>query len=169
MPPTLLTRDANHVTATWDKLFMVVWKRNVTVMAAQTIRNQLKEFIAIVPGRRVALLTVVEQGAPLPSSDARAALANILRSCRDDLICSAVAMEGSGFVVAAQRAVAIGLSMVAKQPFPHRIFASPQQAGEFVAEHFNEGPSASTDEIVRTLEEVRRSGVVPEIRLGANG
>jgi hypothetical protein len=130
--PTALTDDADHCTGILGPVFVVVWKREVSVAAAKSIQFALRDFAAGSPEGHVALLTIVEEAAPMPSADSRTALANILRFNAEELICSAVAMRGSGFRAATVRGVATGLSLLARQPFPHRVFASIEQSSAWV-------------------------------------
>ena len=157
--PRVLCSDESHCTGTWGRFFMVVWKGSTTVEAARAIQYGLRDFAAGHGGQRVVLITVVEASAPLPNADARTALSNILRFCADDVLCSGVAMEGDGFRAAAVRGVATGLSLVARQPFPHQVFASVGQAAAWVTRHVNKQspskPMAASD-IERAVDCLRR-------------
>jgi hypothetical protein len=120
---------------TWGPVFFVVWKGEVEIRIAEAVQVRVRDFANALPGGRAALLTVVEESAPLPSPDARTALANVLRFCADDLLASAVVMEGAGFRAAAVRSVATGLALVARQPFPHRVFPTALLGSEWLHEH----------------------------------
>jgi hypothetical protein len=130
--PRFLSTDPNHRSGTWGSMFFVVWIGEVEVRIAQAIQARVRAFANTQPGGRAVLFTIVESSAPLPSSEGRTALSNILRFCSDDVLASAVVMEGDGFRASAVRSVATGLSIVARQPFPHRVFANVQSGAEWV-------------------------------------
>jgi hypothetical protein len=128
-PPLALVKcDANHFVGTWRDVFVTIWRREVTVASVLFIQHRVRAFARRCSTRRCATLTIVEEGAPMPSSEARTALSNMFRFNAEEILCSSVAMEGNGFRAAAVRAVADGLSLVARQPFPHKTFATIDQA-----------------------------------------
>jgi hypothetical protein len=74
---------------------------------------------------------VIGESAPLPSAEARALSATVLR--RLPLAFSVVTFEGAGFRAAAVRAVVAGISLLAKVPYPYKSFASIEDASTWVA------------------------------------
>lgn len=154
--PRLLGSDRHHRMGTWGPVFFVLWKGEVEPRTADRIQVGLRAFAQTLGGHRAALLTVVEQGAPIPSSEARAALANVLRHGADAVLASAVVMEGDGFRASMVRSVATGLALVARQPFPHRVFARTEDAAEWLDLRLGgQLPHASAAEISVALEELR--------------
>jgi hypothetical protein len=108
-------------------------------------------------GQRAALFTVVAKEASPPSSEARTALSNVLRHGVDAVLASAVVMEGDGFRASMVRSVATGLAVVARQPFPHRVFARTADAAEWIDLRLGgSAQHASAAEISVALEELRR-------------
>lgn len=152
---TILAQDADRTVATWGPILVVVWKGTVTVAAAREIQFALRDLAASLPREDVALLTIVEADAPMPSADARTALANILRFCADDIRCSCVVMEGDGFRAAAARSIATGLSLIARQPFPHRIFSTVHEGSRWVAQLLKQGPPVDPIALSSAVEEIR--------------
>lgn len=130
--PRLLGTDSNHRTGTWGPIFFVVWIGEVEVRTAQGIQGRLRAFANSLPGGRAVLFTVVEGTAPLPSSQGRTALSNILSFCSREVLASAVIMEGDGFRASAVRSVATGVAMLARQPFPHRVFRKIDEGAAWV-------------------------------------
>ena len=164
-PARLLGCDPNHRIGTSGSVFFVLWKGDVECRIAERVQVSLRAFAQSLEGRRAALLTVVEHGAPLPSSDARTALANILRYNADEVLASAVVMEGDGFRASAVRSVATGLALVARQPFPHRVFPRTLDATEWLAQRLSGEPgSATAVEISRAMDEIR-ADVSARVRL----
>ena len=71
----------------------------------------------------IGLVTVIEAHAPSPENDARARIAEFLGTA-DYVQASGVAFEGTGFRAAAVRSIVSGLTMLARQPFEHKVFDS---------------------------------------------
>jgi hypothetical protein len=141
----ILRSDHNHTAFTWGPLLGVVWRHETTVTAARALTFDLQKFAAGLPDGKGILMTVVMPHAPLPSSDARQALSGILRVGADALICSAVVMEGDGFRASAVRSVATGLAIIARQPFPHRVFPRTDSALAWFAQELRTRSSVSLD------------------------
>ncbi|MEK7705362.1 MAG: hypothetical protein AAB426_10415, partial [Myxococcota bacterium] len=78
-------------------------------------------------------LTLIEQSAPMPSAEARAAVAKGLADPQIGTRCSAVVFEGEGFRSAAVRSVVSGLTLLAKPPYEHKIFANIGEASIWLA------------------------------------
>lgn len=163
MPPRILSADVNHRTATWGPLFFVVWMGAIEVRVTELIQTRLRSHAGTLPTGRTALFTIVEETAPLPSSEGRAALSNILRHCTDEVFASAVVMEGDGFRASAVRSVATGLSLVARQPFPHRVFRRVQDGGQWICSSFSEPEGLTLSTLHGAVNAVRAKGQ-PAIR-----
>jgi hypothetical protein len=118
---------ADVVVATWKNVVLLVWRRETSVdgvRAAQKVFGALADVCA----SGVFLATIVEENAPAPSADARKELARFLTSCSGRMILSAVVHEGAGFRAAMVRSVVTGLALVAKLPYPHKVFATVTEA-----------------------------------------
>jgi hypothetical protein len=70
------------------------------------------------------LVTIIEPDAKMPEPGSREVLAQLLKGLSDRVVMSGVAFEGDGFVAASVRGIVMGLTAMARQPFPHRVFAS---------------------------------------------
>ncbi|WP_437715862.1 hypothetical protein WMF45_05240 [Sorangium sp. So ce448] len=119
-PWHLVTRQPDYILASWHQIFCVIWRRETTEDGARHLRDACAEFAKKHP-RGIGLLTLVESGAPLPSAPARRAIASFLAEASATIRCSAVVFEGSGFHAAMVRSVVTGLTLVARQRYPHRV------------------------------------------------
>jgi hypothetical protein len=127
----VFSEDRNHVTFSWGPLLGTVWKVETVVSAVEQLRDILHSLAASQPSKKVGVLTIIAADAPLPSTEARSALVNLFRGSAEMVVCSAVVFEGSGFRASAVRSVATGLALLARQPFPHRIFSNTRGAFEW--------------------------------------
>jgi hypothetical protein len=78
------------------------------------------------------MLTIIDENAPAPSAEARTAIARLFESGASDVVSSAVAFEGSGFRAAFVRGVVTSLTLLARQPFPHKVFPGVTQAAAWL-------------------------------------
>ncbi len=115
-------------------MFFVLWQDRTTLEGVATLethfeqysRNRLKD---------LALITIVaSQAHRSPPAQVRHRLAAWLSDSSSKLLISAVVFEGDGFAAAMVRGVVIGLSMLAKPNFPHRVVSSVWHAGGWFEE-----------------------------------
>jgi hypothetical protein len=116
----LITRDPDYVLGTWQQIFAVIWRKETTLHGAIHLRNACTEFASRHP-QGIGLLTIVEPNSPLPASDIRKSIADFLHDGSSFIKCSTVIFEGSGFRAAAVRSVVTGLTLMARQAYPHRV------------------------------------------------
>ncbi|WP_437562178.1 hypothetical protein [Sorangium sp. So ce542] len=131
-PCHLIANRPDYVVATWRQIFCAIWRRETTADAVRRVHHACVEFAKQYP-RGIGLLTVVEGEASLPPAGARKALASFLAQASSVIRCSAVVFEGSGFRAAAVRSVVTGLSLLARQRFPHKV-CDIAEAGRMFAE-----------------------------------
>jgi hypothetical protein len=123
-PWSIVEKDDNYVLASWQQIFAVVWRQDTTLEGAQALQRECCKFATKHP-RGIGLLTIVSEKAPMPASPVRQAVADFLGQGSTYIKCSAVLMEGTGFRAAAVRSVVTGLTMLAKQAYPHRVCSLP--------------------------------------------
>jgi hypothetical protein len=122
-PGTTIERvTPNYALATFRDLYIVIWRRNTTMSGARAVRRGCLGFADTRP-KGIALLTIVEEEAPMPASEPRESLAIFMRDAGDHIKASGVVFEGTGFRAAAVRSVVVGLTMLARQKYPHKVFA----------------------------------------------
>jgi hypothetical protein len=56
----------------------------------------------------------------------------VLRAAGKSVACSGIVFEGTGFKMAAVRAIVTGLTMLARPEFPHLVFADVQEASKWM-------------------------------------
>jgi hypothetical protein len=130
-PATTLFVDQDVAIITWRNIYAVVWRNETTMTASEMVHRRCEEFAKRFP-EGVGMLTVVTANAPMPPADSRERLARFMRE-GTYVKASGVAFEGTGFRAAAIRSVVTGLTMLARQPFPHKIFATLEEASGWLA------------------------------------
>ncbi|WP_437573812.1 serine/threonine protein kinase [Sorangium sp. So ce887] len=119
-PWSLVTKDSDYILASWRQIFCVIWRQETTYEGVRRLHDGCRRFAKQHP-RGIGLLTIVESGASSPPAPVREALSFFLADASAYIRCSAVVVEGAGFRAAAVRSVVTGLSLVARQRYPHRV------------------------------------------------
>ena len=130
-PVQMLFVDPDLALMTWRNIYVVVWRNETSPTASTMVHQRCEEFAKRHP-EGVGMLTVVTSTAPMPPSESRDRLARFMRE-GTYVKASAVAFEGTGFRAAAIRSVVTGLTLLAKQAFPHRIFSTLEDASGWLA------------------------------------
>jgi len=122
----------NHLIATWESVVIPVW-RVETTMSGVLMLDKVFDAAAQQYPSGVFLLTIVEPNAPVPTPDVRKAMALMLTKWASRLLVSAVVHEGTGFRAAMVRSVVIGVAMLTKLPFRHKVFSTIDEAARWFA------------------------------------
>ena len=142
--------------ARWNAIFIVIWRHETTSEGVHILGGKLKEHHDAYPGGG-GLLTIIEQGAPMPTSEVRTDLARFLTEGARVIRSSAVAFEGAGFRAAAVRGVVTGLTMLARQPYPHKVFATMADAAQWLGTSLKETAKLEVDSaaLLKALNDLR--------------
>lgn len=81
-------------------------------------------------------------------------LAKVLRGVSTSVACSALVFEGGGFRAAAVRAITTTINQVARQPFPHRVFATVDEASLWMG---SLSEQLNADHLQNEMQQVRRA------------
>lgn len=130
---SIIRTDRDFMMGTWKNVFVLVWY-DMNERGAEVVDAEFRRFAAVRP-RGFGILTIVDEDAPMPGSRARSMVSNTLSRLGEAVVGLAVSQEGAGFRGAAVRSVAVGLSLLARPPYPFKIFADvPAAAGWLSAE-----------------------------------
>jgi hypothetical protein len=149
---TVVVTTPDHVIATYRHLAIIIWKVNTTLEGVRALREAARALAGAHPAG-IGLLTLVEEGAPAPSGPARASMAQAAQTLGDVVRASAVTFEGDGLRASLVRAVVSGVNLVAKQPFPHQVFATVQAASQWLGPRL--GPAIEPREIAQAVAQIR--------------
>lgn len=135
----IIRATGDYALGLWANLLIVLFRVRTTVEGADDIRETCaqveKEF-----ANGIGMLTIIEQHAPAPDGEARAGLADLMRNA-GYIKASGVAFEGSGFRAAMVRSIIAGLSMIARQPYPHRVFSNLTDTLDWLIPELNDRSS----------------------------
>ena len=142
--------DDAHAIGTTDHLLMCLWRTATTPEAVSELhRIAVRHSRASEP---MAMLTVVEATSEMPDGDIRGQLASLFQELGDRVSCSALIFEGDGFRAAAVRGIVTGINLVAKQPFPHKVFAQVSEAATWIDRH---DTNLSSRDVLQNMKELR--------------
>ncbi len=120
----------HYMLAVCGPVFIVEWRDSTPLEGCHALRTECERYAKTRP-EGVGLLTIVQATAPPPESKQRDMIANFLRGGSDYIKCSAVVVEGDGFRASLVRGVVIGLTMLARQKFPHQVQSMPNAVAAF--------------------------------------
>jgi hypothetical protein len=119
--------DRDHIVGTWRNVFVCMWRHETHAQSILNLKPVIQRLKSTNPAG-IAMLTIVEPNADLPTPQARDELPKLFKQVAKGISCSALVFEGVGFRAAAIRALTTTFNMVAAQPFPHKVFGSVQDA-----------------------------------------
>jgi hypothetical protein len=152
----VIALERDYCFAAWNAIFIVIWRHDTTAAGVQNLDVKLREHEASFT-QGCGLLTIIEQGAPMPTSEVRTGLARFMTEGARVIRSSAVAFEGAGFRAAAVRGVVTGLTMLARQPYPHKVFATMADAAQWLGASLKETAQLDVDStsLLTALSELR--------------
>lgn len=124
---TVLSKTADYTSSRYQDLVLQLWHRDTTLEGVAALRAVIGRVASDSP-QGLRLLVVVEPHASMPSSEARAGIAAIMRERSGSIRATSLAFEGIGFRAASVRAVVAGLNVLAHHPFPYKVFATVPEA-----------------------------------------
>ena len=150
--------DAQHAIGTADRLLLCIWRGETQPEAVAGLRAVARDLKDGADG--FAMLTVVEAGAAMPGVAIRIELAKIFWELRSSVTCSALVFQGEGLRAAIARQIAVGISLLARQPFPHEVFATVPAAAAWISERTgmvlgSAGTYQAATELRLALDELR--------------
>jgi hypothetical protein len=154
----LIRVEDDYALGRYRDLFVLIWRHETTIEGCRTFRDELFRFAEGRP-QGIGLLTIVEETAPMPPGESRQSIASTLRDASDHIHASAVVFEGAGFRAAAVRSVVVGLTMLARQKFPHRVFGNLSDAATWMhgtlGDALEEGFSG--EQLEKAVADIRRT------------
>ena len=120
----------------WDDIAVNVWLSHPTGEAVRVLARLTEESSQCNP-KGLSSIHWIENGAGLPTPDARQELAEIVRHHEGHLVCVAVLLRGSGFWASAVRSALTGVALLSPKRYPLRFFADLPELSSFV-EHAHE-------------------------------
>ena len=104
--------SGHYTVALWGGVGIVHWMRQADAPAMTHVRRCLRKLVDAQPSG-VSFIHVVDEGAGLPSPEARSELSAMMGSFAEATVCVAVVLRGSGFWASAMQSLLTGLRLFA--------------------------------------------------------
>jgi hypothetical protein len=127
---TLIVRDADSVLGVCENVVVMHWHLHTTEAKVRAL-HEVVQRTGLQYKAGIALIQIPGPNASVPGAEARRLLGELLRTASPALISSSLVLIGTGFRMSAARALATGLTLIARQKFPHVVHASIAEASEF--------------------------------------
>lgn len=132
-PPQVRTADANHVVATWDCVFIHIWRGEATSHAVGAMAITARAWLSELGGKACGSLSVIESTSPPPNDRVRPLLTAFYREFSPSMAHQLFVAEGSGFRVALVRGVGLAVSALAPSLLPFKFASSVPEAALVLA------------------------------------
>lgn len=148
------TRDADHCLATWDSVYIQVWRYTALRQAVIEQRRIAEAFIATRPSRRISSIGIVESTSPPPGREAREEFARFFRQLAPYADESIVVPLGGGLRAAVIRGVGVALSAVAAEGLRFRFVETVARASQVVAPYLS-ADAGGAEALAAAIEQAR--------------
>jgi hypothetical protein len=147
--------DADVVVGRLRNVLLLNWRGRANLARAQKVAVHLNETAA--EHESMGLVTILEASAPAPDPDVRPYFADGLRKLGGRMRGLAYVVTAGGFGGAATRAAISGLCLLARAPYPTRVFAAPHDASAWLAPLV--GGALSAEQVTAAIAQVRAHAV----------
>ena len=144
--------DSDWASGRWRNILVLVWRGQTNFARAKRAIALAKDMAAEHAAAGMGIIIVVESKALVPDADARPVFVAGMRECGPSIRGAAYVVTASGFGGAAIRAAISGLSLVAREPYPTRVFATPNDAAKWLSTTLRD---VTPEQIVTAVERVR--------------
>ena len=126
------TIEDDFAVGDFDSVLFCIWRNETSQRGIETARRAIDGLATRYP-TGIGMIVIVEKDAVLPGPDERAELSALLKHSGHVAVASALVFEGEGLRATAVRSLVTGLSMLARQPYPHRVFSDVEAAARWIA------------------------------------
>jgi hypothetical protein len=149
----ILVVERGYCLATWDRVFLLIWRTEITVEAMKRLHKLGAEFVRT-SSYPVCTLSIVEPTSPPPRDQLRGQLAAFYRNIMRDAPQHVVVAEGGGFRGALVRSVGLALSAIAPKSLPFRFASGIEEAARLLRPHLSPASGGAVS-LQQALEEMR--------------
>lgn len=152
--PAIHVSDAVHVSATWNDLLLVCWRKAPTLAALDDVHEATRRLLIAHPDG-VGVLGIAQSGMPMIGAAERKRAADLLKDFGKTMRFLASVIEGDGFWAGTTRSVMTAITLMARPPCPTKIFSTVTDAAGWMAPSLG-APAPSALSIERAVIAMRR-------------
>jgi hypothetical protein len=131
--PVIHAIDERHVVATWDRVFLLLWRGDATAEAVENMARVAAAWVREQEMGTSTVLSVIESRSPPPNDRVRPLLMAFYRDLAPMMRRPLIVAEGSGFRGALVRGVGTAVSALAPSLLPFQFPASVNDAAAIIA------------------------------------
>jgi hypothetical protein len=143
----------HHCFATWDRVLVIIWRRDVTPEGLETLAKVGKAFVHS-SSAPVTSLTIVESTSPPPSDKVRGVMSAFYREVAPFMKDQIVVAEGSGFRSALVRSIGVALSAISPKSLPFKFVGGIDEAATLLQPHLTRS-AGGAEGLKSALRELR--------------
>jgi hypothetical protein len=151
--PKVTVRLESLIVGYYRELMVVIWRQQPQALIVQELGDQYHQMVRRFP-QGFCVLTIVEDGVPLPDSAARKAITDAEARGMKCIRAIVGVQEASGFLGASIRSVLLGISLAMRVPYKHHISSNVLEAAGWLSQHLDR---MDKSEIVDTVYNIRRN------------
>jgi hypothetical protein len=146
--------DCDQATAIFGRFGVVIWRGETTLAAVDRVREMGLELVRQSPPR--CIIGVVEETTKIPSADARKQSAKVNDELAEmGVVGYAGVMPRTGFSGAWIRGVITALHLMARKPYPFRVFESSGEACSWLVSMLGD-PNINPKTVTAAIELFRK-------------
>lgn len=153
--PVIHTIDHNHVVATWDNVFLLLWRGEATAGGVEDMARVAATWVRERAKGTTTVLSVIENRSPPPNDRVRPLLMAFYRDLAPVMRRPLVVAEGSGFRGALVRGVGTAVSALAPSLLPFQFPSSVNDAAAIIAPSLS-ARSGGAPALIEAVAFVRR-------------
>ncbi|HEY3593259.1 MAG TPA: hypothetical protein VGL13_05275 [Polyangiaceae bacterium] len=112
----------------WKNVTILAWAGRAGAEDIQRLVRALKGLVGQYPKGR-STVSVIAEGLPLPTDEARARLADLFSAKSDELACLAVVVQGSGFATSALRSAHTNMRNASSRSYEMAVVGTIEELG----------------------------------------
>jgi hypothetical protein len=110
----------------WKNVLLAIWKKQATGPSVERLDRAITAMAARQAGMR-SNVHLVEHGAGLPTTEARAGFVDLMKRNATEIACVFIVIDGTGFWSGALRAALTGIRLLAPRSFHYSLVGSVEE------------------------------------------
>jgi len=148
-PLIIVSSDADHCFATWDRVLINVWRGEMTLSAAERLKEAARRFIRDGKDQPLSCLSVIDSHCSAPREKVRVELARVYSELDAASVQHVWVAEGSPSRAALVLGVGLTLSTAPAPPLQLKFAVSVQEAAQMIAPRLSE--TSGRDAVLRSI------------------
>jgi hypothetical protein len=146
--------ESGFLCVAWKDVLINVWASDIGLTALDASARAGNE-LAAQSGRKIGVITILEEGVRIPDDEVRERAAEHMRSGLDHMGAEAIVVLGTGFRPSALRTAYATLTLVARSAHPRTTVGTEDEAAAFIVESLG-FPASTLADLLAVVQESRK-------------